>query len=65
MISNKNLLIWSVLQKTLNRGGFPSCSSKQKCFDTSWRNFPAVFSYVTGHCSEDGAKLFLKSVVKG
>lgn len=65
MISNKNLLICSVLQKPVNREGFPSCSSKQKCFDTSCRNFTAVVSYVILQCSEDRDKLFLESVVKG
>lgn len=64
IISNKNLLILSVLQKPVNREEFPSCSSKQKSFGTGCRNPPAVFSYLIGGCSEDRDKLFLESVVK-
>lgn len=65
VISNKNLLVLSVLQKPVNREEFPSFSSKQKSFDTGCRNPPAVFSYLIGGCSEDRDKLFLESVVKG
>lgn len=65
IISNKNLLILTVLQKSVNRKEFPSCSSKQKGFDTGCRNPPAVSSCLIGGCSEDRDKLFLESIVKG
>lgn len=53
MISNEKVLILPVVQKPINREKFPRCSSKQKSSGTGCRNPPAVFSYLTGSCSED------------
>lgn len=55
MISNDSVLILPV-QKPVNREKFPHCRNslpKQTSSDTGYRNPPALFSYLTGGCSED------------